>query len=310
MVVLRKDDMIKKIAIIIFLMLAAHCAGRPQGAAPTILPGLAFAAVSDDTLCLQCPAEEYLTIETWYPSPWNAYDELRSNRIVVGGGDAEKDPLPPPWGTIAFKPLSSAPANSSDGTVSKGTMYFDDNSSKFKYSPDGSAWENLGGGEIKLAQYDFSTSKPACNSGNTGLMVFDSGSNRPYVCDNSGKWLTSSWTDKDLVMAVHSSTQCTSAGWTVVDDGTGNKFCKITSGSCPGGWMQYSQWSTTQNSQCWNCDGLHSCCGGGNDNSGSHSWANSPVENAAYTWRGWKSGNPCASETRYCQAGITDIGCY
>ena len=90
MVVLRKDDMIKKIAIIIFLMLAAHCAGRPQGAAPTILPGLAFAAVSDDTLCLQCPAEEYLTIETWYPSPWNAYDELRSNRIVVGGGMRKK----------------------------------------------------------------------------------------------------------------------------------------------------------------------------------------------------------------------------
>ena len=66
--------MVKKIAIILLLILAAQYAGRPQGAAPTGLPGEAFAQQTE------CPPEcvtDSMEIVTWYPSPYSEYEELR-----------------------------------------------------------------------------------------------------------------------------------------------------------------------------------------------------------------------------------------
>lgn len=166
------------------------------------------------------------------------------------------------------------------------------------------AWKSSSAsGGTKLVQYDFSTSRPACNSSNIGLMVFDSSSNRPYVCDNSGKWLTSSWTDKDMVMTLHSSTQCSSAGGTVVADGSGNKFCRFNLGACPSGWLKYDNWTTTQSVTYWYCSG-----GDYTDSTGEHSWSNSPVETRTFSHR-CGAYNRCECQAS-AAASITQIGCY
>ena len=142
--------MIKKTTIILLLLLAAQYAGRPQGAAPTIVTGLAFAAVTDDTLCLQCPAEESMVFETYYPSPYGYYEELRGDKIIVGDSDNSYiDEINlPPSGTITFEPLSDDPG-SSDGNLKEGALYYQKaiggTKGKFRVY-DGSAWQDVGGG--------------------------------------------------------------------------------------------------------------------------------------------------------------------
>ena len=89
MSVLRKDEMIKKTVIILFLILAAQYAGRPQGAAPT---ELAFAQMQDDGQ--PCPPEcvtDSMEIVTWYPSPYNEYEELRLYPISDSNGQCNSD---------------------------------------------------------------------------------------------------------------------------------------------------------------------------------------------------------------------------
>ena len=106
-----------------------------------------------------CPPEcvsDSMEIVTWYPSPWNSYDELRSNRIVVGGGDEELNPLPPPKGSNHFLPLNYDPVTDSSGTVSKGLYYYESftgDIKKFKYTDDGSTWKDLGGGDSVLPNF-------------------------------------------------------------------------------------------------------------------------------------------------------------
>lgn len=48
-----------------------------------------------------------------------------------------------------------------------------------------------------------------------------------------------------LVNNSHTEAQCASLGGTVVDDGVGNLMCKYAAVSCPSGWTQYGNWSTT-----------------------------------------------------------------
>ncbi len=80
--------MLKKIGIILFLILAAQYAGRPQGSAPTGLSGLAFAQQTE------CPPEcvtDTLEIVTWYPSPYNEYEELRLYPIRDSNSQCNSD---------------------------------------------------------------------------------------------------------------------------------------------------------------------------------------------------------------------------
>ncbi len=124
--------MFKKTAIILLLILAA----------PTGLPGEAFAQQQTE-----CPPEcvtDTLEFTTYYPSPYGVYEELRGDKIIVGDTAIQTilESDPPPSNTITFKPMSSDPA----GKIYEGSLYYNGDSHKFKYSPDGSTWKDLGGG--------------------------------------------------------------------------------------------------------------------------------------------------------------------
>ena len=116
--------MIKKTAIILLLLLAAQYAGRPQGAAPTIVPGMAYAQQPQT----ECPPEcvtDSMEIVTWYPSPYNEYEELR------------------------LYPISDS--NSQCNSDTRGLMYYDSDEDKVKLckGPAGlNDWLELGGAGV------------------------------------------------------------------------------------------------------------------------------------------------------------------
>ena len=131
--------MIKKTAIVLFLLLAAQYGGRSQGA-PT---GLAFA----QTPCPECPVEDSMVFETYYPSPYGYYEELRGDKIIVGDTDNSHidETHLPPSGTLTFEPKSYAQISAS-GTLYESTIYYDSFDHEFKYYDNNSSWQPLGGG--------------------------------------------------------------------------------------------------------------------------------------------------------------------
>ena len=99
-----------------------------------------------------------------------------------------------------------------------------------------------------------------------------------------------------LVNGAHTECQCTTAGGTIVSNGSGSNMCRFNAATCTGGWTQYLNWSTTSAGSCTNQEGL-------SHGSGSHSWANTAVE-SVYS---------CTSGGAYCctaNASATQRGCY
>ena len=300
--------MIKKIGIVLFLVLAAQYAGRPQGAAPTILPGLAFADsyTQDGKPCPPECVSDSMEIVTWYPSPWNSYDELRSNRIVVGGGDEELNPPPPPKGVITFLPLNYDPVTDSSGTVSKGSLYyyesFTGDSKKFKYTDDGSTWKDLGGGGVSTIQIAATAIYPNSISGYAKITVDGVDYALPYYTYYP-----------PLINNAHTGAQCLSVGGSIVAAGGGNSFCKFSGSSCPSGWSRYLNWSTTIGGGTFcnengdftggaGCSPQSNCC-----SLGDHPWSNIALERCTH-----KNSQYCTGccDTYSNTATITEIGCY
>ncbi len=89
-----------------------------------------------------------------------------------------------------------------------------------------------------------------------------------------------------LVNGVHTNQGCTTAGGTVVGDGSGNNMCRFNNSSCPSGWTQYLNWSATTGAGPAPASGVNSCGGSsvgpcqGNAYTGSHTWANIATEQA------------------------------
>jgi len=111
----------------------------------------------------------------------------------------------------------------------------------------------------------------------------------------------------DLVNGLHSSGQCTSLGGIVTDNGSGNLFCRFSESSCPAGWAQFNNWSTTNNG--WR--GGWQSCGYEQCNTGSHGWSNRARETCQYPIvTGESDGGTCYYTSATVYAGISEIGCY
>jgi hypothetical protein len=83
---------------------------------------------------------EDVTITTYYPSPYGAYNELGSNKLSLGKNAAGSFAAPANEGSIRFnKPLSGNPSGSTGELAYFGSV------DGFKYH-NGSAWVSLSGG--------------------------------------------------------------------------------------------------------------------------------------------------------------------
>lgn len=123
----------------------------------------------------------------------------------------------------------------------------------------------------------------------------------------------------------HTISSCESLGGTVVSAGS-ESICKLSASSCPSGWMQYLNYSTTTVKNCQNTTYYT----GGSDacdpcTTGSHSFSNVAQETCLYEaisgLDGFYCGDGdahtnCSSLTSYgwqpctCSAPIVEIGCY
>ena len=133
---------------------------------------------------------------------------------------------------------------------------------------------------------------PTCTGENKALQY--DGSN--WIC----KDISSGSSVNYLVNNAHTEGACLAEGGEVVSDGSGNEFCRVSSSSCPTGWNQYHQWSTTLDKCCGDCDGgcggTPLCC----DVYG-HSWSDQTQESCTYTG---------GMDEKTCYATMTEIGCY
>ena len=170
----RKDqNMVKKIGIIFLLVFVVQYAGRPQGAAPT---GLAFAQLQDDGQ--PCPPEcvtDSMEIVTWYPSPYNEYEELR------------------------LYPKRSAEESQCNSFEQLGLMYYNQDEQALKVcwqdpSDLSYSWEKIGSEQSGLSRLgNYATgARPNCSNAILGALVYDTTEKRPYVCalnaSNSPVW--------------------------------------------------------------------------------------------------------------------------
>lgn len=92
------------------------------------------------------------------------------------------------------------------------------------------------------------TCKKVTNSGSQDIFIPTNTSNEwSLFITNRPSYVLLNDCVINLVYNIHTDIQCSSSGGTVVDDGAGNKMCKYTAVSCPSGWTQYNNWSTTIN---------------------------------------------------------------
>ena len=108
---------------------------------------------------------ETLTIVTYYPSPFGAYNQLRANKMVIGESNSTTIPSPSTNGIVIFKGLNSDPYGAND--TQAGALYYNNSDSEFKYY-DGSGWQALGGGSGCYVSYSGGCMAGFINKGSAG----------------------------------------------------------------------------------------------------------------------------------------------
>ncbi len=322
--------MIKKIGIILFFLASVGA----RHAVP--LQDLTFAATQENGQ--PCPPEcvtDSLEIITYYPSPYGYYEELRGDKIIVGDSDNSyiNETDLPPSGTITFEPKSYAQITT-EGTLYEGTVYYDSFDHEFKYYDEASTWQPLGGGGDYWKPSVANTDNIYYNTGNVGIGVNDpqaklhiNGNLRIDVAPFSSSAVATSnyipiniqgtvyylqlYKDAGNVMLVgssHSVSDCLNANGMLYEVSPNQYTCKFSPmSSCPSGWSQYLNYSSTTIHGCSNS----SPCTGGCTTS-FHSWANISIETCNYDTQTYYSNAGCmgcVGCVSTCYATIQEIGC-
>ena len=149
-----------------------------------------------------------------------------------------------------------------------------------------------------------SNAQAACSSptGVASQTRYDFTAHKMYYCDNTN-WVEMGGSGggggDDLYLQQHSSTQCTAIGGTVYNDG-GDKVCRFAGSSCPPGWAQAKNWTSTSNKRC-QANSCPAC------NTGGHGWNN--IARETCTYRQEDADDRC-NINRTCTANMSEIGCY
>ncbi|MDD4068404.1 MAG: hypothetical protein PHV65_05960 [Bacteroidales bacterium] len=147
-------------------------------------------------------------------------------------------------------------------------------------------------------------------------------------CVSTNTWVSSNVScDSDAVICVqieqplfdkhHTEEQCRIWGGETVIVEEDVKICKMNSASCPGGWTQYKNWSTTLPTTA-PMTIVRVEPSGTSTYTGSHNWSNTPQESFFCFYGDWAycKRNECAIGYNYgcggfnVYANMTQIGCY
>jgi len=82
-------------------------------------------------------------------------------------------------------------------------------------------------------------------------------------------------------------------------------ICEFNASSCPSGWSQFNNWSSTISQTC--SDDSGTCTGTTSCTTGQHSWSDTALETCAYTAVTSGKTTSCVSTT--CSATLSSIGC-
>ena len=81
-------------------------------------------------------ADESITITTYYPSPYGAYNELSANKFTIGTGLSS----PTADGVLRFRPADLS------GSCHEGELYYDYSEHILKFCDNTSTWKSLAAG--------------------------------------------------------------------------------------------------------------------------------------------------------------------
>ena len=169
--------MVKRIALVLVMVVGATLV-------VALLSGFsgagAFAAIQENGD--PCPPEcvtDTLVIDTWYPSPWNEYEELYTMKLGVGDvtePNHEAKLKPKSVGSVkvarsvVFTPMDTDPEPDVFGNypdAEEGELIYNGSEDTFKYF-NGQAWVPQGGGSSWVCQIIYNNDpslSPACPNG-------------------------------------------------------------------------------------------------------------------------------------------------
>lgn len=164
-----------------------------------------------------------------------------------------------------------------------------------------------------------SASSFSCDEGQSlGSFDLETGE---YECVESGS--STSYESTYLYNNVHTEDACTGLGGEVINAPV--KMCRFNQGTCPGGWVQYQEFSSTVSQSYGEISSSHCYCS--NDNivingcgsvcqTSSHFWSNLQRESCSYEPTTCHKGLSYFSPTCSCDdnligyAKVIQIGCY
>ncbi len=148
---------------------------------------------------------------------------------------------------------------------------------------------------------------PPCNATTLNFFIQDS-QGFPCICNSAQRWVH---TGDGSGCATHGLSDCTNANGTPFTDTTTNSdFCFFPLASCPAGWNQIANWSSTQGRS--GLDGgsdTGCCCGHEFGSTTGHTRANLPVESTCVPRVRACGGIGTNGCTTYFSI-VTEIGCY
>ena len=158
----------------------------------------------------------------------------------------------------------------------------------------------------------------SANSGSTSTATDSAGptaGSATYTCSD-GVWSapSSKSCQPNTLYGGKALSQCTNKGGRVVTVESSKKICKLSGSSCPSGWTQYKNYSSTRTigcrgGCCGRCPSPRSC------DTGSHSFSDERLETCTYytEWRRrvFLGMGPCKGPyAQTCSARYTEVGCY
>lgn len=204
-----------------------------------ILSGVAFADFyqQDGKPCPPECVSDTLEIMTWYPSPWNSYEELYTMKLGVGDVTTftEAELKPNKVGSIkvgesvVFKPKDNDPDSWYSGDAEAGELVYSSQKDAF-YHYNGSSWVPQAGGSSSLpVLYTACSWRYDYREGTVGIGAASNWGCIPPACPTAG----GTWVDLGVTATEPLSVACSGSDrcyWDTTGAGAASYYHPVSAG--------------------------------------------------------------------------------